>query len=871
MPPVEVSFSGFVLVGVTLLILALTIAVYLFRRPKTRAAWLLMGFFAAVAVSGLMTILTNAYLFWGPLFDPWQDVFVLLGGASLGLFAYHFPSDDQPREARIMGAVLLAVVLVAFAYAARFDLQFAFAYTPGLDVADAFYVLLPLGTMLTIFIFLRRSAHYSALALAESGQGNQPTRSFAWRVFHPQGQSAKSLIGFALALLLGFLPGLSVLLPVPDPFDFLALNIGSLLALATLALVYFNYAPEMTSFMAKLVGITLLTLLIVLSVVGSINYRSQARQYDATALERIAFAHAGLVAQRSTAIPPGIAYIAAWAADAPADAGRYQSLYVRADVEGFSIDRLIAQNQRGDLEAHGEPVVGELARLTDASWQRIRRYHTFPSGSSMPDFVGWVFTRGATAYEIGLATRDRERYLSGLTIAWTTVIAAVSLIVLVLFPRFFRRNLVNPLAQLLDGVSRVKQGDLSATVPVQYRDEIGSLTGSFNTLTRTLEASYDSLEQRVADRTRELSTFTDLAMLPSEDEDLQRALEPALARVLEAIHSDMLALHLVNHEASALELFAQRNLPSEAAMRLRSIALTPDFVARLVQGDAVLTASARDAASELPEPFVLAGDWTYIGCPLVAAGEPLGWLSCYRASGAPFSPSETTFLMAIARQLGVMVENQRLRQRIGQVAVIEERQRLARDLHDSVTQLLYSLTLFSRAGADAAADGDAARLRLALESTEATSLQALREMRSLLYQLQPPTLEERGLARVLADRVDAVERRVGIEVDFHADEAFRVQEDVERELYFVTTEALNNSLKHARATRLAIRLERVNSHVEIRIADNGRGFAPLRKSGGLGLQNMRERIERLGGKVEIASKEDEGTSIRIVAPVGHST
>lgn len=871
MPPLEVSFRGFALIGATLFILALTIAVYLLRQPKTEATWLLAGFFGAVAVSGVMTILTNAFLFWGSLFDPWQDVLVLFGGAALGMFAYRFPHNDQPREARFTCAVLLALALVAAGYAAWFGVQYAFAYTPGLDAADAFYALLPLGTLLTVVIFVRRAMHYSALApapsLAGSGEGNQPSRAFVWHMFHPQGRDAKAHLSFALALMLGFLPGLSVLLPVPDPFDFLALNIGSLLALATVALVYFNFAPELTSFMAKLVGITLLTVLIILSVVATINYRNQAQQYDTNALEHVGLAHASVLAERSQMQPQGIAYVAAWDANAPQDASSYQRLYARPGLTHFDFDTLIAQNQRGDLQAWGQPVEGELSRLTNEAWQRVRRYETYPAGS-LPDFVGWVFTRNGVAYEIGLATRERERYLSGLTIVWIAAIASISLMVLMLFPRFFRRNLVNPLARLLDGVSRVKQGDLSTAVPVQFNDEIGSLTGSFNTLTRSLAASHDVLEQRVADRTRELSAFTDLTILTTEDDDLRRMLVPALDGVLAAVNCQMLALHLVNNGARTLELMAQRNLPDDAAARLQAIALTEAYVVRLDQADATLITQPGVVPDDLPDAFSLPGAWAYAGCPLLTASVSHGWLSCYRASSAPFSPSETTFLMAIARQFGVMVENHRLRQRIGQAAVIEERQRLARDLHDSVSQLLYSLTLFARAGTEAASDHDSARLSKSLDYMEMTSVQALREMRSLLYELQPPALEERGLAQVLADRVDAVERRVGIHVDYQADTSFRMPHEVERELYFIATEALNNALKHAQATRLSLHLKRVNGHVEIRIADNGRGFAPQQKPGGMGLHNMRTRIERLGGAVEIASKAQEGTNVRIVAPHG---
>jgi signal transduction histidine kinase len=222
-----------------------------------------------------------------------------------------------------------------------------------------------------------------------------------------------------------------------------------------------------------------------------------------------------------------------------------------------------------------------------------------------------------------------------------------------------------------------------------------------------------------------------------------------------------------------------------------------------------------------------------------------------------------SILVALAEQVGVIVENYRLRQRIQEMAVLQERQRLARDLHDSVSQSLYSLTLFARAGREAVEDGDASRLSDNLENLETTALQALREMRLLLYELRPAALEQEGLARALDLRFDTVERRAGIQVDYEIEGNIDLPQPVETELYHISIEALNNTLKHAGAGRVSVCLCSRRDGLELKIADDGCGFDPAQPHSGLGLPSMRERVERLGGSLEILSSLGAGTQVTV--------
>ena len=204
------------------------------------------------------------------------------------------------------------------------------------------------------------------------------------------------------------------------------------------------------------------------------------------------------------------------------------------------------------------------------------------------------------------------------------------------------------------------------------------------------------------------------------------------------------------------------------------------------------------------------------------------------------------------------------------MAVLEERQRLARDLHDSVTQSLFILTLYASGAQDAARDGEMALVIDFLSKLEHNAVQALREMRLLLYELRPAVLEQEGLIRSLERRFDTVERRAGTDarVIYQAQEDLQLPHALEREIYYVAMEALNNTLKHAQATALTVRIEIQNSELWMEIQDNGCGFDPQTVSRGLGLDAMQERVERLGGRLQIASEPGEGTRVGVWLDLG---
>jgi len=204
-----------------------------------------------------------------------------------------------------------------------------------------------------------------------------------------------------------------------------------------------------------------------------------------------------------------------------------------------------------------------------------------------------------------------------------------------------------------------------------------------------------------------------------------------------------------------------------------------------------------------------------------------------------------------------------LRQREREKAITDERNRLARELHDSVTQTLYGVTLYSEAAAGHLALGDTDRVAEHLKELQDTSQEALAEMRLLIFELRPPILEQLGLVAALQARLQAVEGRAGLRTEFKTNLEERLPSDVEEGIYRISLEALNNALKHAQARNIKVHLHQDERRATLEIADDGIGFdlVSVRERGGIGLSAMEERAAELGGRLSVESEPGSGTRI----------
>lgn len=381
-----------------------------------------------------------------------------------------------------------------------------------------------------------------------------------------------------------------------------------------------------------------------------------------------------------------------------------------------------------------------------------------------------------------------------------------------------------------------------------------------------LQEIMTSLEQRLADRTQELATFFDLTLLGGRSANIRDVIEVALPRILEVTNSRAVCIHLLDADTQQLLLVAQQELSLDSRTLLQKVALPPHFRAWLQAPNEPLLTTDLSQSAIVPPVFRLAEFNTYLGVQITIGPQVEGILSCYRFTNRGYSLDDIALVMALGEQIGMVIGSHQLRKQAEEFAVLAERQRLARDLHDSLTQSLYSLSLFSRAGREAVDDGDTRRLQQSFTQVEATTLHILREMRLLLYELRPANLEQEGLKRAVELRLDSVERRAGLQVEAQLDELPALSPHTEVDLYHIIVEALNNIIKHAAATYLTLQLRQQSGYLYLQIVDNGKGFDPSHLTGGLGLRNIQERINRLNGTIAIVSNPKHGTSVKITVP-----
>jgi PAS domain S-box-containing protein len=323
---------------------------------------------------------------------------------------------------------------------------------------------------------------------------------------------------------------------------------------------------------------------------------------------------------------------------------------------------------------------------------------------------------------------------------------------------------------------------------------------------------------------------------------------------------------LLDEEANLLEPVAAYGLPKEFHHDYRPVSARVFGDYRTTKDTLVVLADVQvEAGSHSASFYMHYGIQSAVKAFLIREKELIGMLNVYSfEAGRKFSEEELALIRGIADQAAQAIENARLREKSKRVAVIEERSRLARDLHDSVAQALYGVTLNAQAGERMYAVGDIDQAADQLKKISKSSQEALRDMRLLIYELRPADLEE-GLSVALQARLDRVEKRSGLETLLKVELKGRLNRDLEEGLYRIAQEALNNVLKHAQANRVEILLGEENGSVFMEIVDDGVGFnvEDLEVEGGLGISGMQERAAHIGGKLSFDSRPGQGTRVKV--------
>lgn len=397
--------------------------------------------------------------------------------------------------------------------------------------------------------------------------------------------------------------------------------------------------------------------------------------------------------------------------------------------------------------------------------------------------------------------------------------------------------------------------------------------------TQELSAANALLEQRVEDRTLELTMLLNISRSIASTLELEVLLEQVLHKILPVV--DYTGGAILTLEDDVFTLWAYQGLPQEPRQH-RCYSIDNIIGHQLI--DEKKPVLIPDVATNTPlalafyQATSLRSDRTeyirsWMGIPLIAREQVIGMLALHHREPGIYTQQNADLAMAFANHVAVAIENARLHEKAQRLAVLQERQRLARELHDSVSQALYGIALGTRTartllGRTQMAGESKAALSEPLEYILSLSEAGLAEMRSLIFELRPESLENEGLVAALAKQATALQARHHIEVTTLLGEEPDASLTKKEALYRVGQEALHNVVKHASATKITVGLTIEDEQLVLEISDNGKGFdLNANHTGHLGLQSMRERVEQVGGTLSITSSSCHGTQIVAVVPL----
>jgi PAS domain S-box-containing protein len=395
------------------------------------------------------------------------------------------------------------------------------------------------------------------------------------------------------------------------------------------------------------------------------------------------------------------------------------------------------------------------------------------------------------------------------------------------------------------------------------------LLGIVRDVSQRIQAE-QNLHQRVETRTHEQTTLLQISHTLASTLELQPGLIlDQLRKIIEFSHGGLFAL-----EDSSLVTLAMRgtqqleqSVPIRIHLNVPEILVTlfnkhqPIRIADLWSEDAqaqFLRSLLDDGAAALLE-----GMQSWMWVPLAVRGRIIGGVGVAHEKRNYFTPHHADLALSVANQAAITMINAELYGHAQALAVLEERQRLARNLHDAVNQSLFSAGLIAEV-LPRLWDRDQLEARRSLDDLRRLTRGAMAEMRALLAELRPSTLTDSDLGDLLRLLGNALEGRTNLPVAVTVSGEFILPAEVQVAFYRVCQEALNNVAKHAKASRVEIDLKQAGAAIELRIRDDGQGFDPEKiTSGHYGLGMMRERAEAVEARLSITSQPGHGTELTI--------
>ncbi len=433
------------------------------------------------------------------------------------------------------------------------------------------------------------------------------------------------------------------------------------------------------------------------------------------------------------------------------------------------------------------------------------------------------------------------------------------------------RSLLRPLSELRQAADRLGQQDLAGQVNVAGPEEIASLAGAFEAMRASLQSAQgeliqlnESLERRVAQRTLELEALHEVSREISSQLDLEKVLESITDKARLLLSADVASLCLLEQGANWLNLQA---LSGEGGAVIGSrVGAQDDFVGSVLSSRraSVCPAGGNPGGCQILSRRYRA---SHLAAPLRIGERVIGALCVGSQREASFGPEAAETLTKLAASAAVALENARLYTQAEKVAALEERSRIAAEIHDGLGQTLSYLGLMLDQAADLMAGGQAGLAIQRLRHTRERVDQATREVRQAISQLMTSVEANLDLSKALERTVRELAGQNAVQVDWRneLDAPPRCSREMIEQVARVVGEALNNAIHHAGARRILVSICESVSGYQVSVQDDGRGFDPDRpgKDGHFGLQIMRARAAHINGALRIDSIPARGTTVTL--------
>ena len=587
----------------------------------------------------------------------------------------------------------------------------------------------------------------------------------------------------------------------------------------------------------------------------------------------------------------------------------------RRDLDAFTAAGATVRAARGDLAAllENERDVQILAAISarHRAFESVaaREIALRQAGSVDEALRVWRDDGAATKGDLEAAVEDLARWHEQQTRRDVETSGTQSLIVQVLslglvcggaagallLGRRMTRRITGRLVVLATQAEALRAGDLAARSPTLGNDELALLGAELNRMADEVEESHRRLALALEETRRreaELRVLNSLAATVARSLDLDLILEASLDQVCDLLGIEAADIRLLDAATGELTPVAERGFPTpEVGAALARPHASLELVAGAVAmtGEAIVvdefvrtrgpggggepTGSGALVPLLTATPVATAGYRAVASVPMCSREAAVGVLTVATREPRRFAPTEVNLLTAIANQIAVAVENARLYGQARALGVAEERNRLAREIHDTLAQGLTGITLHLE-WAEAVLDDDPEQARAGLLRALGIARTNLEEARRSVLDLRAAPLDGQTLAEALRRLVDAWGREHGVPATFAANCAGqRFPARVEAGLYRVAQEALANIARHAAADQVTVLMSHRDGQVGLLVEDDGIGFdtsAPIQGSarGGFGLVGLRERVALLGGSLNVQSGDGRGTSVHVTVPDG---